>query len=382
MVELGCPNSRRWAALLALALPPLASGCSVDGTPRRTSAAGPAGALALETEATGLRAPTGVEFRPGDRERLYVLEQDGRVMVVERGKVAPRPFLDLRDSVLSGGERGLLGLAFAPDHRRTGHLYVQYTNRKGDTRVVRYRAKGDRVDPDTGRDLLRVDQPYENHNGGRLAFGPDGRLYLGLGDGGSAFDPHQRGQDLRTRLGKLLRLDVRRPRARWRTVAYGLRNPWRISFDRLTGDLWIGDVGQDRVEEVDVLPARQRGLVNFGWSAYEGRVRQAGRRLNRRGRLAWPVVTYGRRHGCSITGGFVYRGRAIPSLRGRYVYGDLCQGTVWSLRRAGRRADVRQEPIRLPLVTSFAEDHDGELHAVSHDGKLVAIVPARGGSSR
>jgi len=345
---------------------------------------GPRASFRLVEEAQGLDSPTGVEFRPGDPDRLYVPEQSGLVRVVEGGRVSPKPFLDLRSQVLSGGERGLLGLAFAPDHVRSGLLYAHYTNRGGDTRVVRLRARGDRVDPRSARTLLRVRQPYENHKGGQLAFDARGRLHLGLGDGGSAFDPDERGQDLRGPLAKILRLDSDGPRPRWTTIAYGLRNPWRFSFDRVSGDLWIADVGQDRFEEVDVLPAGERGLVNFGWGVYEGRVRQPRRtlRLNRRGRLAAPVTVYGRSEGCSVTGGFVYRGRAIPPLRGRYVYADLCSGTIWSLRRrGGRPAEVRREPVELPLVSAFGQDSRGELHAVSLDGRALALRPA-GGAAR
>ncbi len=344
----------------------------------------PRASLQLVEEAEGLGSPTGLEFRPGDPGRLYVPEQSGLVRIVERGRVSPRPFLDLRPNVLSGGERGLLGLAFAPDHERSGLLYAHYTNKAGDTRVVRLRARGDRVDPRSARTLLRVRQPYENHKGGQLAFDRRGRLHLGLGDGGSAFDPDERGQDLRGPLAKILRLESENPRPRWKTVAYGLRNPWRFSFDRANGDLWIADVGQDRFEEIDVMPAGERGLVNFGWGVYEGRVRQPRRtlRLNRRGRLAAPVTVYGRDEGCSVTGGFVYRGRAIPALRGRYVYGDLCSGTIWSLRRRpDGRAEVRREPVKLPLVSAFGQDPRGELHAVSLDGRALALRPG-GGAQR
>ncbi len=368
---------RRWLLWsgggLALALVGVAVGLERGGS----ASPGEPGSPRLVEEARGLDAPTGVEFRPGDPGRLYVTEQSGRIRIVDRGRVAPRPFLDLRPQVLAGGERGLLGLAFAPDHARSGLLYVHYTNRRGDTRVVRFRARGDRVDTRSARTLLRVDQPYENHNGGQLAFDRRGRLYLGLGDGGSAFDPDARGQDLSTPLAKILRLDSEGPRPRWSTVAYGLRNPWRFSFDRANGDLWIGDVGQDRMEEIDVLAAGERGLVNFGWGTYEGTARQPrAKPLNRRGRLAWPVVVYGRSQGCSVTGGFVYRGRAIPALRGRYLYGDLCTGTIWSLRQRGARAEVRREPVRLPLLSAFGQDPRGELHAVSLDGRALALRPS------
>ena len=348
------------------------SGSSADGDGTAARAAKPE----LVEVTDDLDGPTNVETRPGQPGRLYVAEQDGRVRIVDRGRVLSRPFVDLRNRIASGGERGLLGLAFPPDHARTGLFYVHHTNRAGDTRVVELRARGDVADPRPARTLLAVDQPYENHNGGQLLFDPGGRLLLGLGDGGSAFDPERRGQDLRTPLAKIRRLDVRRPRARWETVAYGLRNPWRFSFDRATGDLWIADVGQDAQEEIDVLPAGERGLVNFGWSAYEGTRRNRGHALNRRGRLLGPVAVYGRRGGCSVSGGFVYRGRALPALRGRYLYGDLCTGTVWSVRRRDGRSDVRREPIELPLLTTFGQDERGELYAASLDGRLVALRPA------
>ena len=366
-------------------LVPIAAGVAYAlDSEREVTRPGPErGELRLVTVAQGLEGPTGLAFRPGDPDRIYVTEQTGRIHVVEDGRVRTRPFLDLRSRVLSGGERGLLGLAFSPDHARSGLLYVHYTNRRGDTRVVRYRAHGDRVDPASARTLLAVPQPYENHKGGQLAFDRRGRLLVGLGDGGSAFDPERRGQDLGTPLGKVLRREVGRPGTAWKTVAYGLRNPWRFSFDRATGALWIADVGQDRQEEIDFLPAGERGLVNFGWSAYEGTYRWRTRAVNPRGRLVAPVTAYGRGDGCSVIGGYVYRGRALPRLRGRYLYGDLCTGTIWSLRgRPGPRPEIRREPVKLPLLTSFAEDRSGELHAVSLDGRVVALRAAGGGEER
>ena len=370
----------KWAAWAGAGLVLAAvAGVAIASGAASGEARGPS--LRLVEAAEGLDAPTGVEFRPGDPGRLYVPEQAGLVRIVERGRVSPMPFLDLRQEVLSGGELGLLGLAFAPDHQRSGLLYVHYTNRAGDTRVVRLRARGDRVDPRSARTLLRARQPYENHKGGQLAFDARARLHLGLGDGGSAFDPDERGQDLRGPLAKLLRLESEGARPRWTTVAYGLRNPWRFSFDRTGGDLWIADVGQDRFEEINHLPAGERRLVNFGWGTFEGRVRQPRPRpLNPRGRLAAPVAVYGRGEGCSVTGGFVYRGRAIPALRGRYVYGDLCSGRIWSLRRHGARAEVRREPVKLPLLSAFGQDPAGELHAVSLDGRVLALRP--GGKGR
>jgi glucose/arabinose dehydrogenase len=334
--------------------------------------------FALAPVASGLEAPTGVVARPGDPDRLYVLEQAGRVRIVAGGRVLAEPFLDLTDRVKTGGEMGFLGLAFHPDHARNGRLFVHYTDRGRDTRVVEYRVRGDRVDPDGGRVVLRQRQPYENHKGGQLAFGPDGRLYLGLGDGGSAFDPEGRGQRLDTLLGKLLRRDVDRSGSRWEIAAFGLRNPWRFSFDRAGGDIWLADVGQDAYEEIDLIAAGERRLLNFGWGVYEGPVRQPRRRRleRRRGHLTWPVFSYGRREGCSVTGGYVYRGRRVPAMRGRYLLGDLCSGNLWSLRaRGGGGPRVRREPVRLPLVTSFGEDARGELYAVSFDGGLHAVVP-------
>lgn len=333
-------------------------------------------ALDLVEEARGLDAPTAIDFRPGDPGRIYVSEQSGLVRVVERGRPRPAPFVDIRDRVLSGGERGLLGFAFAPDHARSGILYLHYSARpRGDTRVVRVRARGDAVDLRSAETILRVRQPYENHKGGQLAFDSRGRLHVGLGDGGSAFDPDGRAQDLSTSLGKILRLESeRKGRPRWQPIAYGLRNPWRFSFDRASGDLWIGDVGQDRMEEIDVIPATERGLVNFGWGRFEGTASNPRPQpLRPGGRLAGPVVAYGRGEGCSVIGGYVYRGRAIPSLQGRYVYGDLCSGRIWSLRRRGGRTDVRREPTELPLISSFGQDVAGELHAVSLDGRAFAL---------
>jgi glucose/arabinose dehydrogenase len=304
---------------------------------------------------------------------LFVVEQDGRILTLSGSAVEPEPFLDIRDEVRSDGEQGLLALALHPGFPDDPRFYVHYSNRDGDTRVVEYRAADDGAVP--FRELLGVDQPYPNHNGGQLAFGPDGLLYLGLGDGGAAFDPEGRSQNLATPLGKLLRLDVDRLGAEWEIAANGLRNPWRFSFDRETGDLWIGDVGQDRWEEVDFVAAGTPWPLNFGWDVYEGDEEVEAGALQGEGDLIFPITAYGHDVGCSITGGFVYRGTGVPSLRGRYLYGDFCSGAVWSLRvEDGEAADLRRERVSLPNLTSFGEDDQGELYLVSQDGSVYRLA--------
>jgi glucose/arabinose dehydrogenase len=338
------------------------------------------GELRLQEVASGFASPVHVTAAPGEPGRIYVVEQAGVIRVIENGAVRPEPFLDLRDRIASGGERGLLSVAFHPDYERNGRLFVDYTNLEGDTRVVELRANDERTaaDPSTARELLAVDQPYANHNGGQLAFGPDGLLYVGMGDGGSGGDPDDRAQDLGDRLGKLLALDVDAGGAGWRIVAYGLRNPWRFSFDRETGNLLVGDVGQDSREEVDLVRWPADGLLNFGWPTWEGDVRYSDRPLRGDGRLVEPVATYGRDDGCSVTGGFVYRGAAIPGLAGRAFFGDYCSGRIWSFRAEGVRATgLRREQISVPELTTFGEDADGELLAASQGGTVFRLVGQR-----
>ncbi|RDI73486.1 Glucose/sorbosone dehydrogenase [Gaiella occulta] len=356
----------RVTGLLAAVLVLLAGAGSADGQPS---------ALRLQKVLSGLDAPVYVTAPRSEPGRLYVVERGGTVRVVERGRLRRTPFLDISAQVRAGGEQGLLGLAFAPDYATSRLLVVDYTDRDGNSRIVRYRSDGVRAVPDSARRLLLVRQPYPNHNGGMVAYGRDGKLYVGFGDGGSAGDPENRAQSMRTLLGKIVRLDPARPGARPLIVALGLRNPWRFSFDRANGDLYIGDVGQDAIEEVDHVAWPWNGLLNFGWDVYEGRSSFEPKPLGP-GRLVQPVAQYSHARGCSITGGYVYRGTAVPSARGRYFYGDYCSGTIWSLTIAGAGArQVRREPISLEGLSSFGEDAAGELYAVSADsGTLFRLA--------
>lgn len=324
--------------------------------------------------ADGLQAPLYVTAAPGAPGVLYVVEQGGLVRVVRSGVIRSQPFLDVRGLVRAGGEQGLLGLAFAPDYATSRQFVVDYTDRNGDTRVVRYRSDGTRALPASAKQLLFVKQPYGNHNGGMVAYGKDGFLYVGMGDGGSGGDPEDRAQNSDSLLGKVLRLDAARPAAKPVIVALGVRNPWRFSFDRANGDLWIGDVGQGAIEEVDHVTWPWQGQLNFGWDVYEGRTSFENKALGP-GRLVKPVAQYSHERGCSITGGYVYRGSAVPSARGRYFYGDYCQGTIWSLRLVGGIArQIRPEPFTVTKLTSFGEDGAGELYAVSGDGVLYRLA--------
>ncbi|MEX2210405.1 MAG: PQQ-dependent sugar dehydrogenase [Gaiellaceae bacterium] len=331
-------------------------------------------ALRLVKVVGGLASPVHATAPAGEPGRLYVVEQAGRIVVVERGRVV-RTFLDIRSIVGSGGERGLLSVAFHPKYAQNRRFYVDYTDLAGDTRIVEYRSNGRAAIKSTRRQLLRIAQPYPNHNGGQLAFGPNGKLYIGMGDGGSGGDPENRAQNLGSRLGKLLTLDVDRRGAGPGIDALGLRNPWRFSFDRATGDLYIGDVGQGAWEEIDYVPrARLPRLQNYGWDVYEGRERFESKEPSR-GDLVMPVHVFGREGGnCSVTGGFVYRGPGVPAARGRYFFGDYCSGVVWSLKVEGGQArQVRREPFKVSGLTSFGEDSRGELYLVSHGGTVYRL---------
>jgi glucose/arabinose dehydrogenase len=336
---------------------------------------GRGGPLEIREFVSGLEAPVHATAAPGEPDRLYVVEQIGRIRVVEGGRLLPEPFLDLVGSIAYGGEQGLLSMAFHPEYETNRLFYVNFTDPAGDTRVKEYRAEG--AQPVETREVLYVPQPYANHNGGQLVFGPDGLLYVGMGDGGSGGDPENRAQDLSSRLGKLLRLDVDMPGADWEMVGLGLRNPWRFSFDRVTGDLWIGDVGQNAIEEVDFVAADQVGEVhNFGWDVFEGSEPFEDKPLTPTGAVVDPINEYTHEDGCSITGGFVYRGSEVRrQARGRYFYGDYCSGKIWSVAREGRRVSRRGHPFEVADLTSFAEDSQGELYILSAGGTIFRLVP-------
>ena len=403
----------RLTIAVVAALVVAACGSGEDAEPARSqpapaASAAPAPGLAAVARA-GVRlvkvgtfsAPLWLTSPPGDRRRQFVVEQAGRIMIVRGGRQLAQPFLDIRSEVLSGGERGMLGLAFAPDYASSGRFYVYFTGRDGQENVVEYRrATADRADPASARLVLRMADTEDNHNGGELAFGPDRLLYIGTGDGGGANDQHgARGnaQSLGSLLGKILRIDPResggrggraysvppsnpfagRAGARGEIYSYGLRNPWRFSFDRRTHDLSIGDVGQDQVEEIDFVRAGRGAGANFGWRPFEGNRRNFDEPAP--GAIR-PVITHTHANGwCSITGGYVVRDRRVPALYGRYVYGDFCGGRLWvATLRAGHRARTR--PLALPRVgpvSSFGEDASGRVYVTSLDGPVYRLAAAR-----
>ncbi len=347
---------------------------AASGAPAKESGTDSQAAARFRAVVSGLADPVYVTATPTEPGRLYVVEQAGRIVVVENGHRRPAPFLDIRSQVESGGEQGLLSMAFHPNYAEERKIYVDFTDTNGDTRVIEYRVDGERADPATARQLLFVNQPYPNHNGGQLEFGPDGLLYVGMGDGGSGGDPQRHAQNLRSQLGKLLRTNVAAADPRWEIAGYGLRNPWRFSFDRKTGDLWIGDVGQGDWEEIDFRTRAQLPHVwNYGWNVYEGRARFGDDPLTRNAPLVFPVAVYSHSFGCSVTGGYVYRGAAVPAMRGRYVYGDYCSGRIWSLELVKGKAQVRNEPGRIPELSSFGENERGELFATSLNGTLYRL---------
>jgi glucose/arabinose dehydrogenase len=340
--------------------------------------------LRLEPVVEGLEAPVFLTHAGDGSGRLFVVERAGRVLILDQGVLLAEPFLDIRDRVLAGGERGLLGLTFHPDFARNGRFFVSYTRQEdGGSIIAEYR-----VSPDPNRSrrrervLLSVPQPFSNHNGGMIAFGPDGLLYIGLGDGGSGGDPGNRAQDRDELLGKILRIDVGgRPYAipadnpfaegggRPEIYALGLRNPWRFSFDRGTGRLLAGDVGQGHREEIDLI---RRGR-NYGWRILEGTRCYRPREDCERSGFEPPLDEYPHRRGrCSVTGGYVYRGEAIPELTGTYLFADFCSGEIFGLN--GRRRSIL---LATDLaIASFGEDEAGEVFVVDLSGTIHRIASA------
>jgi glucose/arabinose dehydrogenase len=312
--------------------------------------------------------------------RVFLVEQLGQILILEKGEIREAPFLDIRSRVMSGDEQGLLSLAFAPDYPTSGYFYVWYSKTGGSTVLSRFRVteEANLADPNSEELILAVAQPYANHNGGRLQFGPDGMLYLGLGDGGSANDPENRAQDGNSLLGKLIRIDVDpihdtyaippdNPFVNDNNVfsqiwATGLRNPWKISFDSETGDLFIADVGQNALEEVNFQPASSSGGENYGWKPMEGT------RCNTSDcsqGFTLPVAEYSHQNGCSITGGEVYRGNAYPEMIGTYLYADWCSGNVWGLARNGNQWQSTLLGEYIPAITTFGLGEDGSIYAAS-----------------
>jgi glucose/arabinose dehydrogenase len=343
--------------------------------------------------ASGLILPVDIQNAGDGSGRLFVVEKRGIIRVIKNGKLLQTPFLDIRSRVDSRGiEQGSLGLAFHPKYASNGLFFVNYIDLNGNTVVASFRVSADdpdRADPASGVDVLNVRQPYSNHNGGGLAFGPDGDLYIGLGDGGSERDPQRTGQNLQTLLGKMLRINVDagvpytippdNPFAvqggQPEIWAYGLRNPWRFSFDRATGDLYIGDVGQDAWEEVDYVPAGTAGGMNFGWSYYEGNHPYQDQ-PPADAIFTSPAAEYSHDYGCALTGGYVYRGAALPEFRGVYLFGDYCTGTVWGLIHSGAQSWQMQVLFETRTkLTTFGVDEAGEVYLVDYDsGSLYRLA--------
>ncbi|MFW6184111.1 MAG: PQQ-dependent sugar dehydrogenase [Chloroflexota bacterium] len=403
------------AATATSAPAPTATSADVDeeeatAPPSPTAAPTETAAPTATAQADGERA-TGVRLAPvvsgleqptylthaGD-ERLFVTEQIGRIRIIEDGQLAPEPFLDISDRVgLNANEQGLLSVAFHPNYGDNGYFYVNYTDNNGDTVISRFQTGPEAGQADAASEmvLLNVDQPYGNHNGGQLTFGPDGYLYVGMGDGGSGGDPQNHGQNPDTLLGALLRLDVEHgddapyaippdnPYAggeggRAEVWAIGLRNPWRFSFDRQTGDLFVADVGQNQYEEVNFVPAGQGGGVNYGWNIMEGVHCYGDQNCDQEG-LLLPVVEYSHpQGGCSVTGGYVYRGQQYPQLAGNYFFADYCSGMVWSLFPGAEGQWQWNEQAVVTVdgnPTSFGQDAAGELYIVDHGGAIYQIQP-------
>ena len=346
--------------------------------------------LALQEVASGLNNPVYVTSPSGD-SRLFIVEQVGRIRVIENGQLLATPFLDISSRVSTGGERGMFSVAFHPQYRTNGFFFVYFTGPSGELRIERFTvlSNANQADAASAKVILTVSHPLSNHNGGLAMFGPDGMLYLGLGDGGGGGDPDRNGQNQTSLLGKILRIDVStgdpysipsgnpfagRTDARPEIWAMGLRNPWRFAFDRNAGTLYVADVGQGAKEEVNVVMANRAG-VNYGWNILEASDCYATPTCTKQG-LELPVLEYGHENGqCSITGGFVYRGSAIPELAGTYFYADYCAGWVKSFIYNGAATDKREWNLgSVGSLTSFGEDSAGDLYLTSSNGRVYKLV--------
>jgi glucose/arabinose dehydrogenase len=393
------------AAVLLLGIVPLPAAASVRPAPVTSGSTAPvlaAADIAIVPYETGLTRPVFITSARDGTGRTFIVQQGGQILVRKNGAILPTPLLDIHTRVTDSGEQGLLGMAFHPSYKTNRKFYVNYINLDGDTVIREYKtqvANPDRADTASARTILKVRQPYSNHNGGMLAFGPGGYLYIGLGDGGGAGDPGNRAQNLDTMLGKMLRIDINRatlgrnyavPKSNpyvgraglneiWQS---GLRNPWRYSFDRKTGTLWIGDVGQAKWEEVDRAVHTDTGSgrgYNWGWRVMEGaHCFKPASGCNRTGkRLPFVEYSHSSNGRCAVTGGYVYRGSRIPSLVGYYVYGDYCSGEIWAVR-----ANDPTKRVRLVgtgsgrRISSFGEDANGELFVVDLNGSVLRIEPA------
>jgi glucose/arabinose dehydrogenase len=389
-------------ALLLLAL----SALSAQAAP--FPVAGTVQGVSLQEIASSLGPVTGITHAGDDR--LFLTIRTGLITILENGSPRPLPFLDIQSLTTTDGERGLLSTAFHPRYAENGFFFIDYTNLQGNTVIARYQVSAsdpNRADPASARILLTIEQPFSNHNGGQLQFGPDGYLYIGMGDGGSANDPACRAQRTDTLLGKMLRIDVDQNVATPpyygipasnpfrgsgdpldKVWASGLRNPWRFSFDRQTGDLWIGDVGQDRREEIDFQPASSRGGENYGWKVMEGTLCNSSDACPAStpacGSTAYtlPVLEYDHNPHCAVTGGYVYHGNGAPQLRGSYVFGDLCSGVIWAAARSGNGFTVRTLSGQISQLTTFGEDLTGDLYAANLNGQLFRFTGSGAGGTR
>jgi len=395
---------------VALLTVSLITGCAGMITPQPTPTPvsdGSAVGLKLKRVATGLAFPTDIAHASDGSNRLFITEQHGTVRVIKNGKLLLAPFLDISPQVECCGEQGLLSIAFHPDFAVNGYFFVDYINRDGNTVIARYHSApdSDKADPDSQKTILTIMQPAPIHNGGQLQFGPDGYLYIGTGDGGSfsqdgdgsGFDLRNRGQRLNTLLGKILRIDVDHGEpyaipatnpyahttdARPEIWALGFKNPWRFAFDRANGDLYISDVGRDRWEEIDVQPHDSPGGENYGWHLMEGPACfYLSHDCNPDGALVLPAIQYSHRQGCAVIGGYVYRGKRIPTLTGDYLYADFCKGKIWGATKDEN--GVWSSRLLLDsnyMITSFGEDDEGELYITHRDkknGAVYRLVTAR-----